>query len=154
VCCPLLWLCRPFRYFERCLDSNPESCRSKQARYQFSHPSPIGYVVGRVRAYVYMLNKKLHFTRKDTHWHNFRQGCGSESGSGSTWIPIEFGWLDSVPHPGGRKWPTKIEKSEEFCVSKYWMFSLRLRLWLRLSSRRPKGKNCQFFTLKIIIFQH
>jgi hypothetical protein len=26
--------------FKRCLDSNPESCRSKQARYQLSHPSP------------------------------------------------------------------------------------------------------------------
>ncbi len=26
--------------FERCLDSNPESCRSKQARYQLSHSSP------------------------------------------------------------------------------------------------------------------
>ncbi len=25
---------------ERCLDSNPESCRSKQARYLLSHPSP------------------------------------------------------------------------------------------------------------------
>ncbi len=28
-----------FCIFERCLDSNPESCRSKQARYQLSHPS-------------------------------------------------------------------------------------------------------------------
>ncbi len=25
--------------FQRCLDSNPEICRSKQARYQLSHPS-------------------------------------------------------------------------------------------------------------------
>ncbi len=32
---------RPFRIFERCLDSNPESCRRKQgARYQVNHPSP------------------------------------------------------------------------------------------------------------------
>ncbi len=38
VCLPLLCLCRPFCIFERCLDS---SCRSKQARYQLSHPSPI-----------------------------------------------------------------------------------------------------------------
>jgi hypothetical protein len=30
---PLLCLRRPFCIFERCLDSNPESCRSKQARY-------------------------------------------------------------------------------------------------------------------------
>jgi hypothetical protein len=30
----------PFYIFERCLDSNPESCHSKQARYQLSHPSP------------------------------------------------------------------------------------------------------------------
>jgi hypothetical protein len=32
-------LCRPFCIFERCLDSNPECCRSKQARYQLTHPS-------------------------------------------------------------------------------------------------------------------
>jgi hypothetical protein len=41
VCWSLLCLtgmCHPFCIFERCLDSNPESCRSKQARYQFSHP--------------------------------------------------------------------------------------------------------------------
>ncbi len=30
---PLLFLCRPFCIFERCLDSNPESCHSKQARF-------------------------------------------------------------------------------------------------------------------------
>ncbi len=29
-----------FCMFERCLDSNPESCRSKQVLYQLSHPSP------------------------------------------------------------------------------------------------------------------
>ncbi len=40
VCWPLLCLCRPFCIFERGLDSNPESCRSKQERYQLSHPSP------------------------------------------------------------------------------------------------------------------
>jgi hypothetical protein len=37
---PILCLCRTFCIFERCLDSNPESCRSKQVRYQLSHPSP------------------------------------------------------------------------------------------------------------------
>ena len=37
---PLLYLCRPLCiFFERCLDLNPESCRSKQARYQLSQPS-------------------------------------------------------------------------------------------------------------------
>jgi hypothetical protein len=39
VCWPLLWLCRPFCTFERCLDSNQESCCIKQARYQLIHPS-------------------------------------------------------------------------------------------------------------------
>jgi hypothetical protein len=34
-------LMSPIFYFERCLDSNPESCRRRQARYQLSHPSPI-----------------------------------------------------------------------------------------------------------------
>ncbi len=38
-CWPHLWLCRPFCIFERCLDSNTESCRSKQVRYHLSHPS-------------------------------------------------------------------------------------------------------------------
>jgi hypothetical protein len=33
---PLLWLCRPFCIFERCLDSKP-----KQAHYHLSHPSPL-----------------------------------------------------------------------------------------------------------------
>jgi hypothetical protein len=39
VCRPLLRLCRPFMIFEGCLDSNPECCRSKLARYRLSHPS-------------------------------------------------------------------------------------------------------------------
>ncbi len=40
VCRPLLCLCRSFMIFEGCLDSNPEYCRSKLARYRLSHPSP------------------------------------------------------------------------------------------------------------------
>ncbi len=39
VCRPLLRLCRPFMIFEGCLDSNPEYCCSKLARYRLSHPS-------------------------------------------------------------------------------------------------------------------
>ncbi len=33
-------LISPFGVFERYLDSTPENCRSKQAHYQLSHPSP------------------------------------------------------------------------------------------------------------------
>ncbi len=40
VCWSLLFFCRPFSIFERCLDSNPESCLRKQARDQLSHLSP------------------------------------------------------------------------------------------------------------------
>ncbi len=40
VCWPLFCLCRRFCIFERCLDSKPESCCSKRARYQLSHSSP------------------------------------------------------------------------------------------------------------------
>jgi hypothetical protein len=40
VCWQLRCLCRPFCIFERCLNSNTESCLSKQALYQLSHPSP------------------------------------------------------------------------------------------------------------------
>jgi hypothetical protein len=39
VCRQLLRLYRPFMIFEGCLDSNPECCRSKLARYRLSHPS-------------------------------------------------------------------------------------------------------------------
>ncbi len=39
LCRPLLRLCRPFMIFEGCLDSNPEYCCSKLARYRLSHPS-------------------------------------------------------------------------------------------------------------------
>ncbi len=39
VCWPRLCLCRPFCIFGSCLESNPESCRSKQVRCQLSHPS-------------------------------------------------------------------------------------------------------------------
>jgi hypothetical protein len=35
-----LCLWRPFCIFDKCLYLNPESCRSKQARYPLSHPSP------------------------------------------------------------------------------------------------------------------
>ncbi len=38
LCWPLLCSCRPFCIFESCLVSNPESCRSKQARYQPEPP--------------------------------------------------------------------------------------------------------------------
>jgi hypothetical protein len=34
VCLPLLRLCRPYMIFEGCLDSNPEYCRSKLARWE------------------------------------------------------------------------------------------------------------------------
>ncbi len=40
VCWSLLCFCRAFCVFERYLDSNPESCRIKQARYQLNYPSP------------------------------------------------------------------------------------------------------------------
>ncbi len=40
VCRPLVRLCRPFMIFEGWLDSNPEFCRSKLARYRLSHLSP------------------------------------------------------------------------------------------------------------------
>jgi hypothetical protein len=50
--------------------------------------------------------------------HTFSQGFGSVSGSAwirinlSYWIRIRIQIAD--PDPGGKKWPTKIEKSTEF----------------------------------------
>jgi len=43
VCWPLLCLCLPFCIFERCLDSNPESCLSRQVPNPLSHSSPSDY---------------------------------------------------------------------------------------------------------------
>ncbi len=40
MCWPLLCLRRLICFVERCLNSNPESRRSKLGRYQFSYPSP------------------------------------------------------------------------------------------------------------------
>jgi hypothetical protein len=42
MCWPLFCLCRPFMIFKGCLDSNPECCRSKRARYQLSSTSVDG----------------------------------------------------------------------------------------------------------------
>jgi hypothetical protein len=48
VCRPLLRLGRPFMIFEGSLDSNPECCCSKLARYRLSHPSLYMYIIGGV----------------------------------------------------------------------------------------------------------
>ncbi len=41
---PFYCLCRPFCFFERCLDSNLESWSRKQVRYRLSHPSPLLFI--------------------------------------------------------------------------------------------------------------
>ncbi len=81
----------------------------------------------------------VHLPSSLNFWQNFwnpshetvplNQGFGS----GSAWIRINLScWIrfririqiaDPDPDPGGQKWPTKIEKSPEFHVFKYWMFS-------------------------------
>jgi hypothetical protein len=44
VCWPFLCLCRPVCIFEICLDTNPESCRSKQrCATNLATPSPLYY---------------------------------------------------------------------------------------------------------------
>jgi hypothetical protein len=53
VCWPLLCLCRPKCIFESCLDSNPESCRSKQARYQLIYLSPKLFVCPTMQTYFF-----------------------------------------------------------------------------------------------------
>jgi len=49
-----IFSCREF--LGCCLNSNPESCRSKQARYQLSHPSPLNL------AHMYNMIKKIIYT--------------------------------------------------------------------------------------------
>ncbi len=51
--------CCPFCVFERCLDSNPESCRI--GRHQLSHPFPTIYPKRRVGGYVLTANFSTHF---------------------------------------------------------------------------------------------
>jgi hypothetical protein len=53
-------VCRPFCIFERCLDSNPESCRSKQGCY-----SETGFHIGgmeRNYVFVYGAETQLQLT--------------------------------------------------------------------------------------------
>jgi hypothetical protein len=58
VCWPLLCLCRRFCIFGRCLDSNPESCRSKQqARF-------------RTKLDTRLLNLATHLSNLATHLLN------------------------------------------------------------------------------------
>ncbi len=55
---PLLTVCRPFMTFEGCLNSNSECCRSKRARYQLSHPSPMEIENGNFNAQEYVHHKE------------------------------------------------------------------------------------------------
>jgi hypothetical protein len=41
----LLCLCLPFVVFEGCLDSNPETCRSKQALYQLRYLCMLNFFI-------------------------------------------------------------------------------------------------------------
>jgi hypothetical protein len=50
-----------FCIFERCLDSNPENCSSKQARYKLSHPSPIFFFFGGLECVVHSFAYVAHF---------------------------------------------------------------------------------------------
>jgi hypothetical protein len=54
-----------FCIFEKCLDSNPESCYSKQARYQLSHPSPKKQQYQPQENRIKYCYKKLHFVCKN-----------------------------------------------------------------------------------------
>ncbi len=69
MCSPLLCLCRPFCSFERCLDSNPESCHSKQARYKFSLMSPrihcccLGYTFVVLDIRYLLMSPSIHLCR-------------------------------------------------------------------------------------------
>jgi hypothetical protein len=71
------YLCRPFCIFERCLDSNPESFRSKQARYQLSHPSPS--ILGLLKSLKILADFKLAQLRPGLFFY-FLKMSGDKSG--------------------------------------------------------------------------
>ncbi len=102
VCWPLLCLCRPFCIFERYLDSNPESCRSEQARYATNlptyHTSPyMGKVIPDLGFFSTQFFRILLFIDNDLDrswrawetplWPLWRRGRPAGRGSPPAWGP-------------------------------------------------------------------
>ncbi len=76
VCWPLLCLCAHFCVFGRCMDSNPESCRSKHVRYQLNHPSPSSYGQTLPRVwYLFPAGHDFQLTTDRNLVHKTRQHC-------------------------------------------------------------------------------
>ncbi len=111
-------------FFERCLDSNPESCRIKQARYQLSHPTNlVTYLPTNLatqlpnlatRMIVLGLTKNLKFffevvswwaivfgifsaVKLETYWRNIPSFFWSSSKSHSTLSNNIFKWPQLTP---------------------------------------------------------
>ncbi len=63
MCCFTIFLGSPFCIFERFLDSNPESCRSKQPRYPLSssHPSPSSLLYGDSKPYMLAFGVEVRY---------------------------------------------------------------------------------------------
>jgi hypothetical protein len=116
VCWPLLCICCPFCIFERCLDSNSESCRSKQKRYHLAvlriHDI-LGWIRIRIRGSMPLTN-----------------GSGSGFGSGyGSWIRILL--FSSLTF--------KIQQKTSFfhtIFSAYYFLKLHLHHFLKIKSQK------------------
>ncbi len=97
VCWPLLCLGCPFYIFERCLDSNPESCLSKQARYQHSHPSPYS-TIGIFLTYIPQMYRKPQA--------NVHRAMSAENWRGKPPPPLSCGRLIPAMRGAGHPPPT------------------------------------------------
>ncbi len=95
VCWPLLCWCRSFCIFERCLDPNPESWSSKQARYKLNHPSP-----SKILVFVQWWRWALRRSDPAGCWARRRRYSAPGRGRGRSWRP----W-GTPPSPSSRRRP-------------------------------------------------
>ncbi len=104
VCRPLLRLCRPFMIFEGCLDSIPEYCCSKLARYRLSHPSSTGNKQGPTGTFPI-----LHRIKGEYHYQ--KSGSGKGMNAAGCVLPTSFiTYIKGTPSQNNSKFLVHIRK--------------------------------------------
>ncbi len=154
MCWPLLCLCRAFCIFERCLDSNPETCRSKQRRYQLRHPSFTLNIFTSLDPTESGSNPDFYPQHQSSGSMTFWGGSGSGSSDPCFWL-MDPG---SDPDPGSgscyfRHWPSTCQQKTYFLTH----FFLLITFWRYISftsffkdkksKRVTKYKESRFFLL-------
>ncbi len=91
------------------------------------HPFPITYILvntgGGGGTCVLQCCWSVYLVESGTFWQGFGSGSAWIRINLSCWIRIRIRNLNADPDPGGQKWPTKIEKRQNFHVLKCLMFS-------------------------------